>query len=53
MTSPETIITAFHDGGASRISGAFSVHTSPEIMSYFGICNGYIESKNSITIGSN
>jgi hypothetical protein len=32
----ETILTAFHDGGASRISGAFSIHKKPEYMAHFG-----------------
>eukprot|EP00005_Dracoamoeba_jomungandri_P005358 CAMPEP_0174254576 /NCGR_PEP_ID=MMETSP0439-20130205/3899_1 /TAXON_ID=0 /ORGANISM="Stereomyxa ramosa, Strain Chinc5" /LENGTH=758 /DNA_ID=CAMNT_0015336243 /DNA_START=196 /DNA_END=2469 /DNA_ORIENTATION=+ len=32
-----SIVTAFHDGGANRISGAFSIHKDPELMSYFSL----------------
>jgi hypothetical protein len=38
-TNPDTTITALHDGGASRISGAFSIHQEPVIMDYFGTNN--------------
>lgn len=31
-----TIVTALHDGGATRISGAFSIHQKPSLMNYFG-----------------
>lgn len=33
---PRTIVTALHDGGASRVSGAFSIHHKPSVMAYFG-----------------
>ncbi len=34
--STETIPAALHDGGATRISGGFSLHQDPNLMSYFG-----------------
>ena len=30
----DTIMTAIHDGGASRLSGAFQLHTLPRFMNY-------------------
>jgi len=32
--SAGTITTALHQGGATRISGAFQVHTDPQLMEY-------------------
>mmetsp|Transcript_8177 Transcript_8177/g.20585 ORF Transcript_8177/g.20585 Transcript_8177/m.20585 type:complete len:304 (-) Transcript_8177:125-1036(-) len=31
---PDTVLAAIHDGGATRISGAFSIHRKPMLMEY-------------------
>jgi len=36
-SDPRTIVTALHDGGATRISGAFSIHHKPSVMAYFAL----------------
>jgi len=40
ITGVDTIVTAIHEGGASRLSGCFQVHKYPRLMNYiasFGI----------------
>jgi len=40
LTGLDTIVTAVHEGGASRLSGCFQLHTFPRLMNYiasFGI----------------
>jgi len=40
LTGLDTIVTAIHEGGASRLSGCFQLHTFPRLMNYlasFGI----------------
>ena len=32
-----SIASALHDGGASRISGAFSIHKYPRVMAYLAL----------------
>jgi len=36
-TDARTITTALHEGGASRISGAFAVHTFPRLMNHLAM----------------
>ena len=39
----QSILTAIHDGGASRVSGAFQLHTFPRLMNYFAATGTPVE----------
>jgi hypothetical protein len=34
--SPSNVVKAIHEGGACRVSGAYQVHRSPDLMNYCG-----------------
>lgn len=40
---PDTIAAAIHVGGASRVSGAFTAHREPRLVSYLANCQMPIE----------